>query len=179
MSRRRGTGRRRPEGRRYISSGRERHCRTKFSVDGALLGRAEVLGNNGKRIASAISRDASEGCRAVLLCAGAASGLERRRPHPLGQTHRGCHRPFVGEIQRLVPGLELESRLVLDLSQHLFLSHHAFLNIPDGLKPVEERLPTLPLTFELEILSEVAEALVPGLRVIACHDSRGQAMDQS
>jgi acyl transferase domain-containing protein/phosphopantetheinyl transferase (holo-ACP synthase) len=79
-------------------------------------------------------------------------------------------RPFVGEIQRLVPGLELESRLVLDLSQHFFLSHHAFLNIPDGLKPVEERLPTLPLTFELEILSEVAEALVPGLRVIACHD---------
>jgi phosphopantetheinyl transferase (holo-ACP synthase) len=79
-------------------------------------------------------------------------------------------RPFVGEIQRLVPGLELESRLLLDLSQHLFLLQHAFLNMPEGLKPVEERLATLPLTFELEILSEVAEALVPGVRVIACHD---------
>ena len=87
------------------------------------------------------------------------------KPTPLRRA-----RPFVGEIQRLVPGLELESRLLLDLSQHLFLSHHAFLNIPDGLKPMEERLPTLPLTFELEILGEVAEALVPGLRVIACHD---------
>ena len=96
-----------------------------------------------------------------------ASSAETASAGPATPRH---HRPFVGEIQRLVPGLELESRLVLDLSQHLFLSHHAFLNIPDGLKPAEERLPMLPFTFELEILSEVAEALVPGLRVIACHD---------
>jgi acyl transferase domain-containing protein len=83
---------------------------------------------------------------------------------------RRTERPFVGEIQRLVPGLELEARLVLDLSQHLFLQQHALLNVPDDLKPAEERLATLPFTFELEILSEVAEALVPELRVIACHD---------
>ena len=79
-------------------------------------------------------------------------------------------RPFLGEVQRFVPGQELESRLVLDLSRHLFLAHHAFLNIPDGLKAVEERLPILPLTFELEILGEVAEALGEGKKVIACHD---------
>jgi acyl transferase domain-containing protein/phosphopantetheinyl transferase (holo-ACP synthase) len=83
---------------------------------------------------------------------------------------KGEARPFLGEIRRFVPGRELESHLVLDLSQHLFLSHHAFLNIPDGLKAVEERLPTLPLTFELEILAEAAEALGEGLRVTGCHD---------
>jgi hypothetical protein len=78
-------------------------------------------------------------------------------------------RPFVGEIQSLVPGQELESRLVLDLDRHPFLSQHALLNIPDGLKPMAERLATLPLTFELETLSEVAETLMPGLQVTACH----------
>ena len=83
---------------------------------------------------------------------------------------KGEARPFLGEIGRLEPGRELESHLVLDLSKHLFLSHHAFLNIPDGLKAVEERLPTLPLTFELEILAETAEALGEGLRVTGCHD---------
>ena len=78
-------------------------------------------------------------------------------------------RPLVGEIQKIVPGQELESRLVLDLQRHRFLSQHALLNIPDGLKPTEERMATLPLTFELEILSEAAEALMPGLAVTACH----------
>jgi len=106
----------------------------------------------------------------VLSSAPAPQGASSIETASVTWAELRTERPLVGEIQRLVPGLELESRLVLDLSQHLFLSHHAFLNIPDGLKPVEERLPTLPLTFELEILCEVTEALVPELRVIACHD---------
>jgi acyl transferase domain-containing protein/phosphopantetheinyl transferase len=78
-------------------------------------------------------------------------------------------RPFIGEIQSIRPGEELESRLVLDLRRHPFLTHHALLNIPDGLAPLEERLTTLPLTFEIEILAEAAETLLPGLLVTACH----------
>jgi acyl transferase domain-containing protein/phosphopantetheinyl transferase (holo-ACP synthase) len=78
-------------------------------------------------------------------------------------------RPFLGEIQSISPGRELVSRLLLDLRRHPFLVQHALLNIPDDLKPAEERLATLPLTFEIEILSEAAEALMPGLLVSACH----------
>jgi acyl transferase domain-containing protein/phosphopantetheinyl transferase (holo-ACP synthase) len=77
--------------------------------------------------------------------------------------------PFLGEIQSITPGKELESRLLLDLRRHPFLNHHALLNIPNDLKPIEERLATLPLTFEIEILSEAAEALMPGFLVTACH----------
>jgi phosphopantetheinyl transferase (holo-ACP synthase) len=82
-------------------------------------------------------------------------------------------RPFVGEIQSIVPGQELVSKLVLDLGRHPFLSQHALLNVPADLplelKPMAERLVTLPMTFEQEILSEVAETLMPGLLVTSCH----------
>jgi acyl transferase domain-containing protein/phosphopantetheinyl transferase (holo-ACP synthase) len=96
-----------------------------------------------------------------------ATGLMGTRP----QASRGASpmRPFLGEIQRMIPGREFESRLILDLCRHPFLRQHALLNIPEGLKPIEERLPTLPLTFEIEILAEAAETLMPGLLVIACH----------
>ncbi len=82
-------------------------------------------------------------------------------------------RPFVGEIQSMVAGQELVSKLVLDLARHPFLSQHALLNVPADLplhlKPMAERLVTLPMTFEQEILSEVAETLMPGLLVTSCH----------
>jgi len=88
---------------------------------------------------------------------------------PQGAPAISATRPFVGEIQKIAPGRELESRLLLDLRRHAFLRQHALLNIPDDLKPIEERLATLPLTFEIEILAEAAETLMPGLIVSACH----------
>ena len=96
----------------------------------------------------------------------AAAVLQMR---PQGVPAVSTPRPFLGEIQNLTPGRELESRLLLDIRRHPFLSQHALLNIPHDLKPVEERLATLPLTFEIEILSEAAETLMPGLVVSACH----------
>ena len=78
--------------------------------------------------------------------------------------------PFVGEILRLIPGRELTSRLTLDLEEHLFLADHAFIRAPASFKPVEGRLPTLPLTVGVEVLAEAAATLVPDLTVLACHD---------
>jgi acyl transferase domain-containing protein/phosphopantetheinyl transferase (holo-ACP synthase) len=92
-------------------------------------------------------------------------------PAPTGEVPSSLDRfPFLGDIVRLEPGHELDARLELDLDQHLFLDHHTFLNLPDDLKPAEERLPTLPLTFSLEIVAEAAQALAPGLQVVAVHD---------
>ncbi len=99
--------------------------------------------------------------------AATAAAVMRARPQTAPAV--SAPRPFVGEIQSMTPGQELESRLVLDLDRHRFLSQHALLQIPDGLKPIAERLATLPLTFELETLAQVAETLMPGLQVTACH----------
>ena len=78
--------------------------------------------------------------------------------------------PLVGEIQQLVSGKELDSILTLDLSIHRFLVDHTLILLPEGLKPPSERLPTLPFTFGVEIICEVAQTLVPELRVIGCRD---------
>ncbi|MGH9669783.1 MAG: polyketide synthase dehydratase domain-containing protein, partial [Terriglobales bacterium] len=78
--------------------------------------------------------------------------------------------PLIGEIQRWVPGKEFESRLVLDLDAHPFLAHHALIRVPDSLRPLEERLPTLPMTFEAEILAEAAALLAPEMTLVCCHD---------
>jgi phosphopantetheinyl transferase (holo-ACP synthase) len=64
----------------------------------------------------------------------------------------------------------LESRLVLDLEEHPFLADHAFIRVPESFKPVQERLPTLPMTGGLEVLAEAAAYLVPDLPVASCHD---------
>lgn len=79
------------------------------------------------------------------------------------------HRPLCGSIVRLVPGQELESVLVLNPVHHPFLVDHALLNVPSELRTPEDRLPTLPMTFEIEVVAEAAEALLPDLQVIAVH----------
>lgn len=93
------------------------------------------------------------------------------RCEPDAKTSQGRF-PLLGDVETYVPGRELKSRLVLNLAEHLFLNHHALLPVPDHLKPLEERLPTLPFTFEVEIIAEAAEALVPGLSVVSCEDLR-------
>jgi acyl transferase domain-containing protein/4'-phosphopantetheinyl transferase EntD len=78
--------------------------------------------------------------------------------------------PLTGELVRLAPEQEMESRLVLDLDQHPFLAHHALIRLPDELRPAQDRLPTLPMTFAAEILAEAASALLPGKTAIAVRD---------
>jgi acyl transferase domain-containing protein len=99
------------------------------------------------------ARSASEGMAAPSLALRAGSGS-----------------PLAGEVTKITPGRELESRLVLDVGQHPFLIDHTFIKIPEELRPAEERLPTLPMTFGLEILCEAAAQLAPHLHVVGCHD---------
>lgn len=112
----------------------------------------------------AAQQAAMESCLAGL-------GNEKRHTH-----ERNASAPsmspyaFRGEVLRLVPGKELETHLLLDVGKHVFLEDHAFIKVPESIKPVEERLPTLPMTFGLEIIAETAAQLVPDMQVIDCHD---------
>jgi len=74
--------------------------------------------------------------------------------------------PMLGTVLRFEPGRGMESRLDLDLDRHRFLCDHLFINLPPELKPPEQRLPTLPLTFGLEIIAEAARTIEPTLGLI-------------
>jgi phosphopantetheinyl transferase len=90
--------------------------------------------------------------------------------------------PFIDEIVTIKPGQELEARLTLDLDRHPFLPDHSFIKVPDSIKPAEERLPILPMTFGLEVLGEAAALLAPGWQVVGYHNveaSRWIALESS
>jgi acyl transferase domain-containing protein/phosphopantetheinyl transferase (holo-ACP synthase) len=78
--------------------------------------------------------------------------------------------PMLDTVHRLEPGQGLAATLELDLDRHRFLNDHTFVNLPDGLKAPERRLPTLPLTFGLEVIAEAAKTVAPQLRIIEIRD---------
>ncbi len=78
--------------------------------------------------------------------------------------------PMLGEAIEAEPGKTLRSRLVLDLAVHRFLGDHVLLAVPGLLKPARDLLPTLPFAFAIEAMSQAAQALLPGLSVLDCHD---------
>ncbi|MBI2677231.1 MAG: polyketide synthase dehydratase domain-containing protein [Candidatus Koribacter versatilis] len=78
--------------------------------------------------------------------------------------------PLLGEIREHVPGEHFESQLVLGLEGNPFLRDHALLRVPQELKPTADCLPTIPFTFEAEILAEAAALLAPELRLDTLHD---------
>jgi acyl transferase domain-containing protein/phosphopantetheinyl transferase (holo-ACP synthase) len=78
--------------------------------------------------------------------------------------------PLLGELLRHTPERELVSRFVLDLDRHPFLRDHCLIRIPEALstlRPLEERLPTLPMTAGLEMMAEAAATLWPNWKVVA------------
>jgi acyl transferase domain-containing protein/4'-phosphopantetheinyl transferase EntD len=93
-----------------------------------------------------------------------------------GNAERRAAVPLVGMIEHLVPGRAMRSRLVLDLDEHLFLADHALVRAPATLRPVEELLPTLPLTVGVEILGRAAAVLVPEMRVTGWRDVKATRM---
>jgi acyl transferase domain-containing protein len=93
-----------------------------------------------------------------------------------GDGERRAPGPLAGEIEHLVPGHSVRSRLVLDLDEHLFLADHTFVRAPEALRPVEELLPTLPLTVGVEILAEAAAVLMPDMRVTGWRDVQATRM---
>lgn len=107
--------------------------------------------------------ETQEAVMRALLPLVARQGAEARN----GAAVKG---PFVGEVVHLVPGREMRSRLVLDLGEHPFLLDHTLLKIPRELRPPEECLPTLPMTFGIELLAEAGALLEPGLPVLGVRD---------
>jgi acyl transferase domain-containing protein/phosphopantetheinyl transferase len=73
--------------------------------------------------------------------------------------------PFIGSVLHLVPQQEIVVERVLDLDEDLFLHDHVLIGESSG-KPVENRVPILPMTFILEVMAETAVCLGDGLGVI-------------
>ncbi len=77
--------------------------------------------------------------------------------------------PFLGSIVHHEPGERIRSRVRLDLDEQAYLADHTFVPA-DGLKPLRETLPVLPLTMTLEILAENAAYVAQGLGLVAIRD---------
>ncbi|MGA9753334.1 MAG: acyltransferase domain-containing protein [Acidobacteriota bacterium] len=118
----------------------------------------------GDRLVMQAFLDAQEAAmKAMLRVAASRSG-------GAGRPTVNCQRPFMGEITQLEPGRELRAHLVLDLDEHRFFLDHTLIKIPRGLRPPEECLPTLPMTFGIEILAEAASSLMPHLPINGVQD---------
>lgn len=79
--------------------------------------------------------------------------------------------PLLGTLQRYEAGQELFSHRHLDLDYDLFLIDHRFVHAVE-VKPIEECMPVVPMTFSIELMCEAAAALFPDLTVIGCDQVR-------
>ncbi len=79
--------------------------------------------------------------------------------------------PFVGRVDAFEPGRELLVTRTLDLDEDLFLLDHPFVHAP-GLKPPEELLPILAMSFITEMVGEIAAGLSPGQGLIGFENIR-------
>lgn len=79
--------------------------------------------------------------------------------------------PLLGKIKQLEAGKRIETECTFDLDEDLFLADHCFIN-PDGIKPLCECFPLLPLTMTLEVMAEASACLAPGLGLISIENIR-------
>lgn len=79
--------------------------------------------------------------------------------------------PVLGRVLRHLPEKELVLERALDVDEDLYLADHLF--VYAKCKPLEERLPILPLTMSLEFAAEAAALLSPGLGLIGFENVRG------
>jgi acyl transferase domain-containing protein/phosphopantetheinyl transferase (holo-ACP synthase) len=79
--------------------------------------------------------------------------------------------PVLGNLTHFVPREKLVIERPLDLAEDLFLHDHLF--VYADCKPLEERLPVLPLTMSLEFAAEAASLLSPGLTLCGFEKVRG------
>ena len=96
--------------------------------------------------------------------------LDARAQRETSSVKTGLTMPLTGTFVRDDRDGSRVSRLVLDLDEHRFLADHVLLAVPDGLKPAEDLLPTLPLTFGAEIMAESASSLMGSGVVKAIED---------
>jgi len=79
--------------------------------------------------------------------------------------------PFVDLITDHQPGVSIGVASKITLAEHLYLADHTFSNA-NGLKPLRECFPVLPLTMTLELMAEVGACLAPGRGLVAFEDIR-------
>jgi phosphopantetheinyl transferase len=72
-----------------------------------------------------------------------------------------CRLPFLGDILEYEAGKRITVSRLLTVTEDLYLQDHLFVNAR-LVKPPEECMPVLPLSFSLEALAEVGACLVPG-----------------
>ncbi len=81
------------------------------------------------------------------------------------------HGPLIGEIVSHDPGKSLVMRRRLDLQEDLYAAEHTVGGREvSKVDPSHHGLPVMPMTFNLEMMAEVASILVPGYVVIAICD---------
>jgi len=88
-----------------------------------------------------------------------------------GAPHVDDPYPLLGRLLELAPEHLLVSHRTLDLDYDLFLVDHRFVQAIE-VKPVEECMPVLPMTFSIELMCEAAQSLFPHLTVIGCDSVR-------
>lgn len=82
--------------------------------------------------------------------------------------------PFIDEIEEHLPGKKIRIKRILSLEEDLFFKDHAFIPLPDDIKPAEERFPALPMAVALEIMAETGQALFPGMKVVGFCDIKNK-----
>ena len=79
--------------------------------------------------------------------------------------------PLVGEVLHFVPGEEIVVQRRLSLGEDCYLADHHFIHAADY-KHLEECFPVMPMTMAIEMISEIASCLAPGLQFIGLEDVR-------
>lgn len=78
--------------------------------------------------------------------------------------------PVLGKIiHRAADEVVIER--TLDLANDLFLRDHLFVHAP-GVKPIEDCMPVVPITFSVELMAEAASLLAPDLHFLGMEDVR-------
>jgi phosphopantetheine--protein transferase-like protein len=104
---------------------------------------------------------------------GAGVSLQPRSSSlPLGLSQQVASLPFIGTITSFIPGEELVTRYQLDLDEDLFLSDHTLGGRVSMTDEALRALPVVPLTVSMEMLAEVATALLPNKLLLGMKDIR-------
>ncbi len=90
---------------------------------------------------------------------------------PAEALHAGKSNPLIGEIVAHEPGQRIVMRRRLDVSEDLYAGEHTVGGREvSQVDPSQHGLPVMPMTFNLEMMAEVANQLVPGQVTIAIRD---------
>ncbi len=102
----------------------------------------------------------------------AGTELPPATPDDTSRLTPAVRQPLLGRVTHFLAEKELTIERTLDLAEDLFLEDHTFVYAPH--KPVEQRVPVLPLTMSMEFAAEAAALLSPGLGLIGFEKIRGQ-----